>query len=237
MKRVATIQSSYIPWKGYFDIIHDVDLFIFLDDVQYTRNDWRNRNRVKSPDGPRWLTIPVGGKTDRLICEVRLPESDWAQDHYRVLCQYYGKAPFFEKYRPWLEEVYLGRTWTYLSELNQHLVTTIFKDFLGGTTEFRDSREFASHGWKLERLMDLLDKAGAGLYVSGPSARDYIDPAAFKQAGIELVFKDYSGYPDYSQPYPPFSHQVTILDLLLNVGPESPYYVWGWRETGSRPAH
>ena len=236
MKKVAVIQSNYIPWKGYFDIIHDVDLFIFLDDVQYTRNDWRNRNRIKGPDGPQWLTIPVGSSRDRLICEVELPRTRWPQEHYRVIRQYYRKAPFFQEYRPWLEEVYLGRTWSYLSELNQFLAATIFRDFLGGKTEFRDSREFNPQGQKLERLIDILRKGKAHLYVSGPSAREYIDPKEFERAGIELVFKDYSGYPEYPQLYPPFTHNVSILDLLFHVGPQAPHYIWGWRESCPSPA-
>src|SRR5687767_735619 len=103
-KRVAVLQSNYIPWKGYFDIIHDVDVFIFHDDLQYTKQDWRNRNRIKTPKGAEWLTIPVGTSEDRLICEVEIPESNWAEKHWRMIQQNYSKAPYFTLYKQFLED-------------------------------------------------------------------------------------------------------------------------------------
>jgi len=228
-EKVAILQSNYIPWKGYFDIIHDVDTFVFYDDVQFTKNDWRNRNIVKTPNGPHWLTIPVGKREDRLICEVEIPDSGWAKRHWQTLKQLYARAPHFKRYEPFLEEVYAGRIWQNLSELNHHLITTIAREFLGVTTEFRDSREFAAVGAKTDRLIDVLTKVGADVYVSGPAARDYIREDQFEEAGIQLVWKSYQGYPEYPQLYPPFSHQVSILDLLFHVGPDAPHYVWGWR--------
>jgi hypothetical protein len=229
MKRVAILQSSYIPWKGYFDIIHDVDLFVFHDDLQYTKGDWRNRNRIKTPRGAEWLTIPVGTREDRLICEVEIRDRSWAAKHWRRIAQSYSRAPHFESYRPWFEEAYLGRAWESLSELNQHLIRGISRDLLGLRTEFADSRDFRPEGRKLDRLLDLVRKAGAGLYVSGPAARSYIDPARFEEIGVQLAWKDYSGYPEYPQAYPPFVHEVTVLDLLFHVGPEAPAHIWGWR--------
>lgn len=229
MKRVAVLQSSYIPWKGYFDIIHDVDLFVFHDDLQYTKGDWRNRNRIKTPRGAEWLTIPVGTREDRLICEVEIRDRSWAAKHWRRIAQSYDRAPHFETYRPWFEEVYLGRAWESLSELNQHLIRGISRDLLGLRTEFADSRDLRPEGRKLDRLLDLIQKAGAGLYVSGPAARSYIDPARFEEIGVQLVWKDYSGYPEYPQAFPPFVHEVTVLDLLFHVGTEAPAHIWGWR--------
>lgn len=230
MKKVAVLQSNYIPWKGYFDIIHDVDLFIFYDDVQFTKNDWRNRNKIKVPGGTSWLTIPVGTSLERLICEVDIPAGPWAEKHWKTLKQHYCRAPYFEKYQGFFEQVYRGRQWESLSELNQYLIRHIARDFLGIGTEFQDSREYRTTGVRLDRLLDLLRQAGAGLYVSGPAARNYIDPQAFARAGIELVYKDYSGYPEYPQFYPPFDHYVTILDLLFHAGPDAPRYIWGWRD-------
>jgi hypothetical protein len=228
-KRVAVLQSNYIPWKGYFDIVHDVDLFIFHDDLQYTKQDWRNRNRIKTPQGLEWLTIPVGSSEDRLICEVEIKDRSWAAAHWGRLRQHYGQAPYFSTYRDFLEHVYLGSAWDNLSELNQFLIRTIARDFLGIGTEIRDSREYDPAGRKQDRLLDLLRKCGAATYVSGPAARDYIQPERFAEAGIELIWKDYSGYPEYPQPYPPFTHAVTILDLLLQMGPAAPGHIWGWR--------
>jgi hypothetical protein len=230
MKKVAVIQSNYIPWKGYFDIIHDVDQFIFYDDVQYTKNDWRNRNRVKSKQGLHWLTIPIGSHNDRLIHEVEIHDPSWTRKHWETLKQCYSKAPYFHKYKEFFESFYLGGKWTNLSELNQYLIKTISNEFLGMDTEFMDSRIFHPGGKKLDRLVDLLQQADAELYVSGPAARHYIDKNVFVEAGIEVVYKDYSGYPEYTQLFPPFEHAVSIVDVLFNCGPHAPDYIWGWRK-------
>jgi hypothetical protein len=232
---VAILQSNYIPWKGYFDIIHDVDLFVFYDDVQYTKHDWRNRNLIKTAQGPKWLTVPVGTRLDRLVCEVEIHDRAWAQSHWRLIQQHYGTAQYFNLYRPFFEDLYLGRSWQSLSALNQYVITYVAREILGITTRFADSREYASTGNRLERLLDLIRKTGAGTYLSGPSAKDYIDPKRFDDLGIALVWKDYTGYPDYPQFYPPFTHQVTILDLLFHIGPEAPYYIWGWRNKSRSP--
>ena len=228
--RVAVLQSNYIPWKGYFDLIHDVELFVFYDDNQYTKNDWRNRNRVKSAQGPQWLTIPVGDSLDRQICEVTLPDNGWQRKHWRTIEQLYGKCPHFTRYREMFEAIYLGRTWTHLSALNQHLIELIAREVLGIATVFADSRGYGAQGSKLDKLLDLLKRIGATHYVSGPSARDYIDEQRFEAAGITLEWKSYAGYPEYAQRHPPFEHGVSILDLIFNLGPESPACIWGWRD-------
>ncbi|MGA7179638.1 MAG: WbqC family protein [Thiobacillaceae bacterium] len=231
MKTVAVLQSNYIPWKGYFDIIRDVDLFIFYDDVQYTKGDWRNRNKIKTPRGTEWLSVPTKGSLDDLIHEVKLTDPKWQENHWKTIKHFYGKAPFFTHYRTLLEESYLSRSWTHLSVLNQHLIQLVSNEMLGITTEFADSRIYAAAGTKQDRLIDLLMKSDAMRYVSGPAAKDYIEPSRFADAGIELVWKDYSGYPEYPQRFPPFEHGVSILDLLFNVGPDAPWYIWGWRDS------
>jgi hypothetical protein len=236
MKTVVVLQSNYIPWKGYFDLIHDADLFVFYDDLQYTKNDWRNRNKIKTPKGAEWITIPVGTDAHRLICEVEIKDSSWQTRHWKTIQQHYGKCPHFARYQAVFEDIYLGRQWTNLSVLNQYLVCTISSDLLNLKTEFHDSREYRLSGQKFDRLMELVTKTGADCYVSGPAARDYIDSPGFAAAGIELVWKDYSGYPEYPQRFPPFEHGVSILDLLFNVGPDAPWYIWGWRHGGSGPA-
>lgn len=234
-KRVAILQSNYIPWKGYFDIIHDVDLFIFYDDLQYTKNDWRNRNKIKTEKGPEWITIPTGGNHRRLICEVEIKDSAWQQKHWKTIQQHYSKCPYYGHYQPFFEHIYRDRKWTNLSELNHYLIKTISADLLGIETVFQDSREYTLTGQKLERLLQLVLASAADSYVSGPAARDYIDPSRFAEAGINLVWKDYSGYPEYPQRFPPFEHGVSILDLLFNVGADAPWYIWGWRDGGSGP--
>ena len=235
MKTVVALQSNYIPWKGYFDLIQDADMFIFYDDVQFTKNDWRNRNKIKAPQGAAWITVPVAADSDRLICEVEIKDAFWQAKHWKTIQQNYGKCPHFSRYQAFFEDAFLGRKWNNLSELNQSLIRTISLDLMGIPTEFRDSREFHASGQKLDRLLELVTKAGADRYISGPAAKDYIDPSRFADVGIELVWKDYSGYPEYPQRYPPFVHGVSILDLLFNVGPDAPWYIWGWREGGSRP--
>lgn len=229
VKRVAVLQSSYIPWKGYFDIIHDVDTFIFYDDVQFTYQDWRSRNRVIANGKPVWLTVPTGGDIKRLINEVKLPNPSWQKKHWSTIRHAYTKAPHFRDHAETFERIYLDVVWTSLSEMNQFLIKTIATDILGIPTEFRDSLEFNAVGSKLDRLIDLLVKAGATHYVSGPAARSYIDPARFEEAGIQLEYKDYSGYPQHRQQSESFEHSVSVLDLLFNAGPSSSDYIWGWR--------
>lgn len=232
-RRVALLQSSYIPWKGYFDIIRAVDPFIFFDDVQFTSRDWRSRNRIKTAAGPLWLTVPVGSAIHRRICDVPLPELGWERRHLRSIVQSYARAPYLKRWLGLLEWIYLEHRCASLSEFNQRATRALAQEALGIRTEFRDSREFEGSGSKLDRLLDVLQRAGASDYLSGPAARDYIDAARFEQLGIGLAYQDYAGYPDYGQPHPPFDHQVSVIDLLLTEGPRAPWYIWGWRSSPS----
>ena len=151
----AVLQPNYIPWKGYFDIIHDVDLFVFYNDVQYTIRDWRNRNMIKTANGLKWLSVPAGSNRNRLIYEVEIHDSAWQKKHYEALKQSYSKAPYFKLYQDFLEDVYLNRSWKYLYELDIYMVEFIAKNFLGIKTEFADSRDFPSQGVKNEKLLTL----------------------------------------------------------------------------------
>jgi hypothetical protein len=171
----------------------------------------------------------VGKKLDRLICEVELTDDEWRKKHWMTIQQAYSKAPYFKMYRDFFEYVYHEAQWSSLSELNQFLIRHISREFLGIQTDFQDSRKYHAQGEKLDRLIDLLKKAGASLYISGPSAQAYIDDNAFQTAGIDLVYKEYAGYPEYQQLYPPFEHGVSILDLLFNCGSSAPDFIWGWR--------
>ncbi len=233
-KRVAIIQSNYLPWKGYFDIIHDVDLFVFHDDLKYTKDDWRNRNRIKTAEGPRWLTIPVGRDQHRLICEVRLPEGKWADEHWRILKQAYGAVPHFKIYAPFFEDIYRGTAWTTLSELNQSIIRRVAHEILGLSTCFDDSRNYHLTAHKQERVLELLGKTNAQFYISGAAAKSYLDENRFKEANVHLIWKDYAGYPEYPQLHPPFDHAVSIVDLLFNTGPEAVHFIWGWRNSSGQ---
>jgi hypothetical protein len=229
--KVVVNQSNYVPWKGYFDLIHDADLFVFYDDLQFTKNDWRNRNKLKTAAGVTWLTIPVGKDIDRLICEVALPGGDWAAQHWRRIEESYRAMPHFAAYAPAIREIFLGRGWTRLADLNQCLIKHIAVEVLGMSTRFGDSRDYSLEGRKQDRLMSLLRAVGATTYISGPSAKAYLDESRMNQEGIAVIWKDYSGYPEYPQAYPPFEHAVSILDLIFNTGPAASHYIWGWRAT------
>jgi len=238
MIRVAINQSNYIPWKGYFDLLHDVDVFIFYDDVQYTKHDWRNRNRLKGQHGSQWITIPVGEDLNRRIDEVRITDPRWQVKHWKRLSQTYGRTPGFGRIRAFLEELYLHSRWESLSRVNQHIIKTIARDFLGIRTELLQSSDFSRTGAKQDAVLSLLKTVGADVYVSGPAGQAYLQPHEFEKAGIGLVWKDYSGYPEYPQIHPPFDHYVSILDLLCHTGSDAQHYIWGWREAGktARPA-
>lgn len=222
--RVAASQSNYIPWKGYFDLINSADIFVFYDDVQYTNRDWRNRNILKTPYGPKWLTIPCGSNTNRLICEVELTDSEWQKNHWGAIRTNYGKTKYFGQYKDIFQEIYLKKNWLNLSDFNQHLIK-IIAGILEIKTKFEDSRKYNLDGTKEFRIRDLLEKINADTYVCGPSAQSYLKPEYLKGINVDLEWMDYSGYKEYHQLFPPFVHQVTILDLIFNEGPNSKYYL------------
>lgn len=217
-KKVAILQSNYIPWKGYFDLIAAVDEFILFDDMQYTRRDWRNRNKIKTSNGAKWLTIPVSvkGRYYQTIKETQVSDKDWPSKHWKNIKHHYNKAPYFNKYAERLEDLYMQCDEDYLSFINYKFITAI-SGWLNIKTKLSWSWDYGVIEGKTERLVDLCVKAEATEYISGPSAKDYIQPELFEQEGIKLSFIDYSNYPEYPQLYPPFEHGVSILDLLLNT--------------------
>jgi hypothetical protein len=233
-KRVAIIQSNYIPWKGYFDILNLVDEFVIYDSVQYTRRDWRNRNRIKTPHGLLWLTIPVKarGNYRQRVAEMRVSDPRWAHRHWRTLSQNYAHAPFFDGYRLWLEELYLGSDDFLLSAINERFIRGIC-EVLGITTRISLSCVDEPDGNKTERLVQLCQRAGATEYVSGPAGQSYIEEERFALAGIAITYVDYSDYPEYPQLFPPFEQEVSVLDLILNTGPHARRYMKSFPESGS----
>ena len=223
---MAIVQSNYIPWKGYFDLINLVDEFILFDDMQYTRRDWRNRNLIKTPAGPKWLTIPVAVKGNyfQKINETTVSDPRWAGKHWKSIVNNYSKARYFELYRELFESLYLGLEERFLSRINYLFIDAICKT-LGISTRISWSDDYASAEGKTERLVSLCRQSGATTYISGPAARDYIDEALFSDAQIELQYMDYSSYPEYSQLSSPFDHRVSIIDLIFNEGPEATKYM------------
>ena len=226
MKKVAILQSNYIPWKGYFDMIAAVDEFILYDDMQYTRRDWRNRNQIKTPQGIQWLTVPVlvKGKYHQKICETEIDGTDWAAAHWKALTQNYRRAPYFNEIASWLEPLYLAETCTHISQLNRRLIEAICS-YLDIKTIITNSWDYTLLNGKTERLADICVQAGGTEYISGPAAKDYVDEQVFKENGIKLTWFDYIGYPEYQQLWGEFTHGVTILDLLLNCGKNAKRYM------------
>ena len=226
-KRVAITQSNYIPWKGYFDIINSVDEFILYDDRQYTRRDWRNRNRIKTEHGTRWLTIPVQvkGRFTQRIDETLVDDPGWASRHWRVIEQAYSRAQHFKAYRDAVEAMYLEASGSrLLSDVNRRFLEGVCS-LLGIGTRLSWSTDYEAAGDRTERLVSLCRSAGASVYLSGPSARAYIEESCFETAGVKLVYADYSGYPEYPQLNGKFEHGVTILDLVFNAGPQARAYM------------
>jgi len=218
-KKIAILQSNYIPWKGYFDLINMVDEFILYDDIQYTKRDWRNRNKIKTDQGLEWLSIPVKtkGKYFQKINETKVSEKDWGERHWSVIERNYSDAMYFEKYKDIFKQLYLENNEDYLSQVNFKFITTICK-ILKITTKIRKSSEFNLVDGKTERLLKICKDCNANIYLSGPSARNYFDENMAKKEKIKVEWMDYSGYREYRQCFKGFEHGVTILDLIFNEG-------------------
>lgn len=225
MKKVAIVQSNYIPWKGYFDIIASVDEFILFDDMQFTRRDWRNRNLIKTPQGTQWLTVPVEvkGNFTQAIRDTRIVEANWAVNHWKSLCLNYRRSPHFNTVSAFFEPLYSSHHET-LSALNRFFLESIC-DFLGIETRITNSWDYNSADGRSERLANLCAQAGGDVYVSGPAARGYLEEDVFTDKRIAVEWFDYSGYPPYRQLWGEFTHGVTILDLIFNTGLEATRYM------------
>jgi len=216
--KAVILQSNYMPWKGYFDLINDADVFCFYDEVKYTKNDWRNRNRIYSKNGLQWLTIPIDKDAVKLrISEVKMPEG-WEEKHATTLRLSYGRAPQFKQLDELIHEIYSGNKLKFLSEFNQHSIKYISK-LAGITTQFVSSSDYSLRGDRVERLLNLLQDLGATEYISGPSAKDYLNGSEylFLEKGIKLTYKTYGPYKTYEQLAQPYEPAVSILDLIAHV--------------------
>jgi len=226
--RCVILQPSYIPWRGYFDQINQADVFVFYDDVKYDKNGWRNRNRIKTPQGVIWLTIPVhtkGLSTENIpINRIQIAwQQPWNRKHWMTLQQAYGRAPYFDRYAPLLEEFY-NKDPEYLSEFNIDLTIELSKELGITSTEFVRSSSLKVSGTKTDRLIQILTRLGVDDYLTGPSAQSYIEEDKFEAAGIRLSYMVYD-YPEYQQLYPPYDAYVSILDLMFMTGPDALCYI------------
>lgn len=236
-KKIFISQSNYIPWRGYFDLINYADAVVLYDEMQYSHGDWRNRNKIKTPQGTKWLTVPVR-KTGRLgqkINETKAASPAWASKHWNSIRHSYAKTNYFSDYHAQFAELYAAAAnLELLSDINRLFLDAIC-GLLGIKTPLHWSREFTLRGGKTEKVINLCRDLGAGIYVSGPSAQDYLEEELFAQAGIELHYADYSGYPVYPQLYGGFEHAVSIIDLLFSTGPDARSYMKTFLPAAGKP--
>lgn len=221
MRRIAIIQSNYIPWRGFFDLIARCDVYVIYDSVQYSKNHWHNRNRLKSPKGPSWVTIPIISNFGQPIEAVEISQP-WAEKHWNFVDTNYRKAPYFDALAPGIKSLFDACSRErLLTNINEIMLRGI-SDQLGiATTIVRDSA-FHTTGVRTDRLVDLCLKAGATHYLSGPSAKSYLEEEKFAEAGIVVEWMTYPDYPEYPQLWGAFEPALSIVDLLLNAGPNSP---------------
>ena len=217
------MQSNYVPWKGYFDLIDSVDEFLVYDSCQYTQYDWRNRNRIKTHDGVRWLTVPVRrkGHLQCRIDEMQVADRRWRRRHWASLVHNYARAAHFDQYRKPFEAFYLGTDdETRLSRINRRLIDIVCA-LLGVETPIRDAPEPRNRADKTDTLIEICGRVDATRLLLGPRARNYVDVGRLRESGIEDAWFDYAGYPAYPQRFGPFVHEVSVLDLLFNTGPDA----------------
>lgn len=226
--RCAVLQPSYLPWRGFFHQIQKSDVFVFYDDVQYDKHGWRNRNRIKTPDGPRWLTIPVSARGNVVgglpINHVPIADRRWPAKHLASIRQSYARAPHVDRCLELIEPLLLEDR-ELLADLTIDLTIALARE-LGIDTQFVRSSSLGVTGERMDRLMAVLERVGATHYVSGPSARSYMDESRLEQAGIALEYMTYD-YPDYPQLHGPFEPQVSVIDLLAMEGQAAPDLIWG----------
>ena len=222
--KVGIIQSNFLPWLGYFDFIRETDLFIIHDDLQYTKGDWRNRNKIKTPRGVEWITVPVHYRnTSQSIEETPVDSSSlWARRMLNRIRESYRRAPCFEPYFSELTDL-LTQPAVSISDLNLRLIHWVCRS-LEIDTPIKMSREYHPQGVKTERLIGILTQVNASTYLSGPAAQAYLIPEMFEQAGIRLEYKQYN-YPEYEQLYPPFVLGVSVIDLLFMKGKDARFYL------------
>ena len=225
-RRVAVIQSAYIPWRGFFDLIGRCDEYVIFDSVQFAKRHWHNRNRIKTAAGVRWLTIPVVSKSrfSQAIDEVEIAEP-WAESHWRTLELAYRRAPCFDVIAPRVRSLYEAvEGERLLTRVNEILLRSL-AEFLGIAVTITRDRDYVPTSKRTERLVDICRKCGATRYLSGPSARAYLDEASFAQAGIEVEWMEYGPYPEYPQLHGPFEPAVSVLDPLFHLGPKAATFI------------
>jgi hypothetical protein len=220
-RTLVVLQPGYIPWLGFFDQMRRSSVFVYYDDVQFDKHGWRNRNRIKTPSGPLWLTVPVlhsGRNQPRIMDTLLDARTPWARKHVKTLRQYYARAPFLGRYLPELEEL-LERPWTHIVALDIAVVDLMAR-WLSLAPSIHRSSELGIAGEKSERLLNLSRHYGADRYLSGDAAKDYLDVALFATHGVTVDWQQFA-HPIYPQLHGEFVPFLSALDLIFNCGDES----------------
>jgi hypothetical protein len=220
--RVAILQSNYLPWKGYFDLIKASDVVVVYDSVQYTKNDWRNRNRIATSNGLVWLTLPIktSGRWQQSVRDAEVSDNRFVARHFKTLDQTYGKQPGYLEIRDSLVELVGDLDGvSSLHEINMGFIQLVC-DWLAIETPFIDDREvIKSEGTASERVLAICAQLGATSYLTGPAGLNYLDTSSFRRCEIEVEVIDYAHYPKYPQLLrSDFVHHVSILDVVANCG-------------------
>ena len=219
---VGILQPGYLPWLGFFEQMHRSDIFVIYDDVQYDKHSWRNRNKIKTPNGAQWITVPVLIKFNEhtLVNEVKINNDvNWRKKHLFSIRQNYSKAPYYHHYSYIFEEAY-EREWEYLIDLDIHFISKLAEVIGIDTGKITRSSTLGVIGDRIERLIKICKKFNADTFYEGASGKNYIEEEAFSKEGIRVVFQDYR-YPIYDQLYGDFIPYLSGIDLLLNQGEKS----------------
>jgi len=217
---VSIHQPQYLPWLGYFDKIRRSDIFVFLDNVQFKKNEWQNRNKIKTAQKWQWLTVPVIHRFTQKICEVKINNTvQWGKKHLNGLITNYSKAPFFNEYIGFFERTY-AQDWQYLADINIHIIQYLVEALGILSKMFVRASKYKSKEGPTERLIDICKQVGGDVYLSGKDGAKYLNLEKFKKAGIKVIFQDYK-HPHYLQLFESFEPCLSVIDLLFNCGPES----------------
>ncbi|MEE9165486.1 MAG: WbqC family protein [Nitrospinota bacterium] len=219
MVTVTIHQPQYIPWLGYFDKMDCADVFVYLDNVQYIKNEFKNRNRIKSARGPIWLTVPVNYRFPEKIMDVTISQRErWQHKHWQSLISNYRKAPYFNKYRETFIDIF-ERPWSHLSTLNIYL-TEKLKDLLGISTKTETASSMNISGESTDRLIAICKNFKCTHYLAGADSEKYMDFVRFQKAGIKVMVQEFH-HPRYNQLFGDFVPYLSVVDLLMNHGEDS----------------
>ena len=219
MNSIIITQSNYIPWKGFFRGMINATHFVYYDEMQYTKRDWRNRNILISEGGPKWITIPVKTKGNffQKISDVYVSDKEWGKNHWNFIENNYKSSPFFETYKNIFQPLYLNPVSENLSEINLSFIKVILS-LLEIDIKIISSKEFKLKGDKTEKLLNICKELNADNYITGSAAKNYINSDLFESNSININYLNYNDFKEYKQNWNGFDHNVSILDMFFNLG-------------------